>query len=87
MAANSVCPPTPLRAAFDSFWTCHVGIFSVLSGWLILGGAPQAQSLLLDMHTSEVGLWRWMGFYGAVFLFWMLPTRLSTWREMQCTGS
>jgi hypothetical protein len=39
------------------------------------------------MHTSEVGLWHWMGFYGAVFLFWMLSTRLSTWREMQCTGS
>jgi hypothetical protein len=49
MAANSVGPLAPLRAMLDSFWICRVGIFSALSGWLILGGAPQAQSLLLDM--------------------------------------
>ena len=57
MAANSVGPPAPLRALIDSFWIYRVGIFSVLSGWLILDGASQAQSLFLDMHTSEVGLW------------------------------
>ena len=86
MAANSVGPPTPLRALPDSFRICRVSIFSVLSGWL-LHGAPQAQSLFLDMHTPEVGRWHWMGFSGAEFLFWILPTRLSTRREMQCTGS
>jgi hypothetical protein len=43
--------------------------------------------LFLDMHTCEVGRWHWMGFHGAVFLFWMLPTQLSTRREKQCTGS
>ena len=87
MAANSVGPLAPLGALIDSFGICRASIFHVLSGWLILYGAPQAQSLFLDRHTPEVGLWHWMGFSGAEFLFWILPTRLSTRREMQCTGS
>ncbi len=87
MAANSVGPLAPLRALLDSFWICRVSIFSVLSGWLILYGAPQAQSSSLDMHTFEAGLRQRTDFFVAAFLFWMLPTRLSTWREMQCTDS
>jgi hypothetical protein len=87
MAANSVGPPMPLRALPDSFWICRVSICSMLSGLLILNGAPQAKSSSLDMPTFEVGLRQRTGFFVAVFLFWMLPTQLSTWREMQCTGS
>jgi hypothetical protein len=34
-----------------------------------------------------VGLRQRTGFFVAVFPFWTLPTQLSTWREMQCTGS
>jgi hypothetical protein len=55
MAASSVGPFAPLRALLDSFWICRVSIFSVLPGWLIVYGAPQAQPLFLDMHTPEVG--------------------------------
>jgi hypothetical protein len=87
MAANSVGPPMPLRALPDSFWICRISIFSLLSGWLILNGAPQAQSSSLDMPAFEVGLRQRTGFFVAAFLFWTLPTQLSTWREMQCTGS
>jgi hypothetical protein len=78
MAANSAGPLAPLRALLDSFWICRVSIFSVLSGWFLLYGAPQAQSLFFDLQTSEVGLRHWLGFYLAVFLFWMLPTQLSS---------
>lgn len=77
MAASSATPLAQLRAVLDSFWICRVSIFSVLSGWFLLYGAPQAQSLFLDLHTPEVGLRHWGGFYLAVFLFWMLPTQLS----------
>jgi hypothetical protein len=84
MAANSVGPPAPLPAMLDSFWICRI---SILRDGSSSAGAPQAQSLFLDMHTCEVGRWHWMGFHGAVFLFWMLPTQLSTRREKQCTGS
>src|SRR5882672_7871273 len=77
MAAISAGPLAPLRAILDSFWVCRVSIFSVLAGWLLLWGAPQAQSLFLDLHTYEVGLRHWAGFYFAVLLFWMLPTQLS----------
>jgi len=77
MAASSVGPLASLRAVLDSFWICRVSIFSVLSGWLLLYGAPQAQSLFIDLHTYEVGLRHWGAFYLAVFLFWMLPTQLS----------
>lgn len=85
MAANSVGPPMPLRALPDNFWICS--ICSMLSGRLILNGAPQAQSSSLDMPAFEVGLRQRTGFFVAAFLFWTLPTQLSTWREMQCTGS
>ena len=87
MAADSVGLLAPLRALTDSFGISRDGIFSELSEWLIRYGAPQAQSSFLDLHTFEVRLWHWMGFYGVVFLFWMLPTQRSTRREMQCTGS
>jgi hypothetical protein len=87
MAANSVGPPRPLRALPDSFRICRVSIFSVLSGWLPPYGAPQARSSSLDMPIFEVGLRKRTGFFVAVFAFWTLPTQLSTWREMQCTGS
>ena len=39
--------------------------------------------LLANRVESEIGI----GFFVAVFPFWTLPTQLSTWREMQCTGS
>ena len=77
MVANPAGRLAPLRAVLDSFWICRVSIFSVLSGWLLLYGAPQTQALFLDMHTPEVGLRHWAGFYLAVLLFWMLPTQLS----------
>jgi hypothetical protein len=77
MAASSATPLAKLRALLDSFWICRVSVFSVLSGWFLLYGAPQAQSLFLDLHTPGVGLRHWGGFYLAVFVFWMLPTQLS----------
>ena len=51
MAASSAGPLAPLRAVLDSFWICRVSIFSVLSGWLLLYAAPQAQALFFDLHT------------------------------------
>jgi hypothetical protein len=60
----------------------------MLLGWVLVHAAPHAHSsLFLDLHTSEVGVRHWTGFYLAVFLFWMLPTHLSAWRGMQCMGS
>ena len=77
MSASSAGPLAPLRAVLDSFWICRVSILSVLAGWLLLYGAPQTQALFFDMHTPDVGLRHWTGFYLAVLLFWMLPTQLS----------
>ena len=67
-----------LRATLSGFWFCRVSMLSVLTGWLLFFAAPQAQAVFFDLHTWHVGLWHWAAFYGAVFLFWMLPTQLST---------
>jgi len=77
MPASSASPLAPIRAVLDSLWICRVSLLSVLAGWLLLWGAPQVQALFLDMHTFDVGLRHWAGFYTAVLLFWMLPTQLS----------
>ena len=66
-----------LRATLGGFWFCRVSILGVLTGWLLFFAAPQAQAVFFDLHTWQVGWWHWAAFYGAVFLFWMLPTQLS----------
>ena len=44
-------------------------------------------SICSMLPAFEVGIRQRTGFFVAAFLFWTLPTQLSTWREMQCTGS
>lgn len=76
--ATSGGPVTWVRAILISFWLCRVSVLSVAGGIAILALAPQAQSVFFDLHTYEVGIRHWAVFYASVFLFWMLPTQLST---------